>query len=346
MPSCFSMSAALLNSILFFTLVATGQCLVARTMADRRGKDSLSIAPFECKKHYTTENIVLWPEKKIAFCAIPKIASTQFIKLFIAMNKGVLNDKSIATRLQEERRQMDAWPDGKPYGERNSPWRSKIDANLVKKGKGWFKGIFLREPTERVLDAWLSKCIRKPGGWVEDDGGQCHPGEVQPANVTLGSPESVAAFEDFVLTMLPGFRLGGNQHFDPQRCFCGGLSNDLSEYSYVQHFRGDYSRTNLHVQEMLRQAGLEANKTKPLADTFFPSIDPHSEHAAQAASRVQLYYRNPAVRNTIKTLYAHDYNIARVLGLVNGGTEPYVQGAEPDADYGLVFGGSEPYLHD
>lgn len=225
------------------------------------------------------DRMLVVPEKKLAFCYIEKVASAQFNKLIDALNH----------------RNLSAW--------RGSSAQSfGIDPTTISRENGWFKGVFLRRPTERFLSAFLSKCTHRSDGSIEDDGGYCE-GEVVPSGVGVGSAASVAAFEEMALTRFPNV---GNPHFDPQRCFCGGLSGDLREFDYVGLLKADRRDVNEQVQAMLESAGVE--RASHLVDTFFPLGDSDQPlHDTHAERLLEAYYANMTILKAVEKIYSLDY---------------------------------------
>lgn len=187
--------------------------------------------------------------------------------------------------------------------------------------RGSFKGVFLRDPKDRFLSAWVSKCHHRADGLVENDGSQCLGRAFVPPGVPVGSNASVVAFEHFVTAVMKPLsarvlRDGKdgkirNRHFRPQRCFCGGLYADLHDYHYVGHLQGNRRNVNQQVREMLIKAGVMAANASQVADETFPASDdddPHNSHAS-ATDIFKAYYRNPEIHKIVETLYALDYQL-------------------------------------
>lgn len=161
--------------------------------------------------------VLVYPEKKLAFCYIEKNACTQFNLLFNHLN-----------------------------GKRGKWWISTVDAlsldlaNITRE-KGWKWAVFLRDPLVRYLSAWGSKCWQK-----EDGGSNCVP---------RGDFTKDASLADFLAHVSANVEdpspTAANPHWALQQAFCGGLRN-AGGYDFVGHLRGD---VNGQVHQMLRMAG-------------------------------------------------------------------------------------------
>jgi len=192
--------------------------------------------------------VLVFPEKKLAFCYIEKNACTQFNVLFNRLNNR----------------------GGKTW------WQSNVDAFSldianITRAQGWKWAIFLRNPLMRYLSSWGSKCWQK-----EDRGANC------VGKTTVHA--SVADFRSHVSANVanPG-PMAANPHWAPQQVFCGGLL-DAADYDFVGHLRGD---VNEQVHEMLRMAGapedaVEACFPKVGVHGHHSSLDPKVYYADAA----------------------------------------------------------------
>lgn len=244
----------------------------------------------QCDRERYLDRVLVCPQRRLAFCYVEKVASAQFNKLFNQLN-----------HFQVSQWQESSW---KNFG---------IDPKNVTRRNGWFRGVFLRDPAERLLSAFLSKCTARPDGTVEDGGAFC-AGEVLPTNVSEGSAASVAAFEALVLRLLGKSRpQAGNPHFDPQRCFCGGLSEDLQEFDYVGLLQESRRDTNEQVRAMLERAGVDRGIAGNLANSSFPVEDLNQWHHDTHADRVyEAYFKKQDTRKAVEELFAEDYQLPRL----------------------------------
>ncbi|CAK0841309.1 unnamed protein product [Prorocentrum cordatum] len=199
-------------------------------------------------------------------------------------------------------------------------WRINSSAD-VSKENGWRFGMFLRDPAERFLSSWLSKCVL----W-EDDGRMCLGRRVPSSNRSSWVP----AFEEVVDWMLPEYMMATghlgvfNAHYDPQHVFCGG--KPLDEYDFVGVCcRGMASQ----VRSMLEGAA-SLPKDHPIwsmLPQLFPAPGPgsgirgpipgpasesamgpdHLRHHTGAEGLMGEFYRDPATFDKVVTAYAEDY---------------------------------------
>merc|ERR1740117_517024 len=133
----------------------------------------------------------------------------------------------------------------------SSSWTHLHDQSVVpetiSRENGWRLGIFVRDPAERLLSAWSSKCQ----AW-ENDGTNCLGRERVPDDL---SEEAIGDFEHMVRELLPKYmaerRERGyfNAHYDPQSTFCG--SKGAAAYDFVGHLSVDSGRVQGQVAHML-----------------------------------------------------------------------------------------------
>jgi hypothetical protein len=246
------------------------------------------IGPHEGNRRGWENRLLIVPGKKFAFCYIEKNACTQFNRLVNALN-GMSS--------------MDKIPFWKSNSEGKFKYYFKDELHPISEENGWKMAIFLREPAERFLSAWLSKCDAWEYGGIDCLG---------PRVTDLPESKKVELFEKTVLELLPQYmdrmRVDGsyNAHYDPQNIFCGGRR--LEEYDFVGELSGSPEHIQEQVVDMLkRDAGME--ESDPLMDLprkLFPS---HSTagHGTGSTNLMSLFYRNATIYDKVKEFYAEDY---------------------------------------
>mmetsp|Transcript_135991 Transcript_135991/g.290693 ORF Transcript_135991/g.290693 Transcript_135991/m.290693 type:complete len:335 (+) Transcript_135991:82-1086(+) len=250
--------------------------------------------------HNWTNRLLLWPAQKFAFCFIEKVGCTQF------------------NRLMNHANGRPGRSDGEPWDTSTVEQFSDIDPSTVTRGNGWRMGIFARDPAERLLSAWSSKCIE----W-EDHGINCL-GRRRMTHWKKINQE--LAFDDMVLNMLPEYLAksrgdaGFNAHYDPQVSFCGAKS--LADYDFVGRLSHNVTETHEQVVRMFRDVAQVPSSNSSfwsfLTSTF--PLDHVAGHSSDATDSMAEFYSDPEVFNTTLQLYAADYE---AFGLVPG---PYGQG--------------------
>lgn len=149
------------------------------------------------------------PELKLLFCFIPKNACTQFNKLMNALNNIPVF--------------------GDICGPSDPNFRSLASREVIRNhvdDPSWTKAVFLRDPLERLVSAYKSKCEppAECGGCLDQD------------------------FNKLVQKLGPNMT---NVHYMPQSTFCGGLSDKIGSYDFVGHVSHNSTAMNEQVQEML-----------------------------------------------------------------------------------------------
>jgi len=238
--------------------------------------------------------MLIVPDRKFAFCYIEKNACTQFNRLMNALN-GMSSDDAI------------------PFWKSNSDGRFKgyFEDGLgsISKANGWKLGIFVRDPAERFLSAWLSKCDAWEYGGIDCLG---------PRVTGLPESKKVELFEKTVIELLPKYmarmRANGtyNAHYDPQHLFCGG--RHLDEYDFVGRLSGSPKFISNQVEDMLQhQAGIgKSSEPMKFAQKLFPA-DTKAGHKTDTTNVLRTFYRNVTVYKTVLDLYAQDYRWAPLL---------------------------------
>jgi len=232
--------------------------------------------------------MLIVPSKKFAFCYIEKNACTQFNRMINAMNGMNPHD---ATPF---------WKSNSDSKERR--FRRHFENNSISRENGWKMAIFLRDPAERFLSAWLSKC----DAW-EHEGIDC----LGPKVTDLPDEKKVELFEKTVLELLPKYmsfvhRIGYfNAHFDPQHVFCGG--RNIQEYDFVGKLSGSPEYIQKQVVNMMRLAGMEEwEYLIDLPRKLFPSSR-KAGHVTGSTTLMSKFYRNRTIYNKVVELYGEDY---------------------------------------
>jgi len=228
---------------------------------------------------------IIIPSKRLLFCSIAKVGSTSFLSLFNRLSNdtiayGTVQGEKIAEILNFE-----------------------FQPDLIK-NTSWSKVLFFRDPLERFLSAYLSKCT--------------------PGHDSINSHCPLLGQSDMSFTKLIRYFKHHNEfktikdpHWRPQHTFCGGLFDTLKYFDGVYHF----SRPSLHntVTDMLERFG------------FFPSVDSNVKrhvqrvfplnsklerlkmsktgHNTYADFQLQNYFTNHSEIDVVLNIYRGDYDI-------------------------------------
>jgi len=238
-----------------------------------------------------TNRLLVWPSQKFAFCWIEKNAGTEFS---ILMNNltGAAVDETV----------------GNSMGYFSSSWANLGDSDIIpekiSRANGWRLGIFVRDPAERLLSAWSSKCQ----AW--ENGGRNCLGRKQVPNDL--SEEAVNNFESMVRDLLPKYmaerRERGyfNAHYDPQSTFCG--AKEATAYNFIGHLSGQSDEVHDQVADML--CSVAHVPPQHAIWSILPTIFPRqfaAGHHTDAGARMTAFYRSPDVRAAVAREYAADY---------------------------------------
>lgn len=197
-------------------------------------------------------NIIVNEEYKILFCYIPKIACTQWKSVMASLYGPQLRYPGI-------------------HDARNFNFLSNYPADEVKrKLKTYFKFVFVREPFERLLSAYLDKFLRGEPAFHHNYGKRI---------ITLyrpgGNPEDKNVkfdeYLNYVLHIGDGY---WNEHWQTYNNLCQpcGIS-----YDFIGHFE--------NLEEEAHYA-LEISGVTKKANVSFPSVKP-----SLTSSQVPFFYK-------------------------------------------------------
>jgi Sulfotransferase family len=156
--------------------------------------------------------------------------------------------------------------------------------------------VFVRDPLERFLSAYLDKCHRRPSE------GHCEPVEVFTQDgIQQGMTEGLSRskkelFQAYVDTM----PLHWNMHFIPQALFCGGIR--LDQYDFVGS-----AGVNLYrdIYTLGERYGTPDNQLQSVLDQVFDisNLKDQSNHQGRetkAAGQVNDYYTATTIRRVLQ----------------------------------------------
>ena len=256
------------------------------------------------------------PQGKLVFCGIPKVGITQWFK-FARFVMGAADYQSLPyNKLDLKEFHFDELP------------RHRQEALLM--DPTWTKAIFLRDPAERLLSAYLDKVaegeskkvfnnetIAKFAQWVREleQGGtiskRCHVGN----------------------TSKDGHSWCWDPHWRPQVYSCG-ISELLPNFDFV----GSISQAANHSKALLQMVGLWDSHgmyyitRRGARGCAVPPPDPDSPqhrifhtgfqqnglakrdgHTTNSNSKLDLFYNTPQLLATVKRIYKGDYTLWNAL---------------------------------
>jgi hypothetical protein len=235
--------------------------------------------------------LLVAPDRKFAFCYIEKNACTQFNLLVNGLN-GMRTDDKI------------------PFWKSNSDGKFKyfkvFQAHQNSQADGWSTSIFVREPTERFLSAWLSKCDAWEYGGIDCLG---------PRITNLSLNKKVELFEKMVVELLPQYMAKAqatgafNAHYDPQHLFCGG--RNMSEYAFVGLLEGSPASIHKQVKHMMSVYAHAKPQSGAMrvASRLFPE-KARAGHKTNTVDLIKAFYRNRTILQMVMDQYARDYDWA------------------------------------
>ena len=221
------------------------------------------------------DRFIVIPEHRLLFCYIEKVGCTRFNEMFYTLT---------------DRKTKRFWYSNAP-SQHNM---TKSDLENLLADNAWHKAVFYREPLERFLSAFRSKC---EDGHDRDGKGHCIRAFGQPRPTF---PEAVSAL------MSPLNK--GDAHWTPQYRFCGGLDRTLQYYDTVQNLQKPTASSD--VQRLLTAVGVPSSGLA-VGLEFFPPTNKSryiaSRHQTNALNALSRYYTDDHMIRTVATFYASDY---------------------------------------
>ncbi|CAB1097062.1 unnamed protein product [Ectocarpus sp. CCAP 1310/34] len=253
-------------------------------------------------QHFWLANV----EHKVLMVAIPKVACTQVHALFLRLQ----GSENWDTQRMEE---IHYHKDMDKYKLSTMPNMPPGRASAILNDPTWTKGVFLRDPAERLLSCFLDKVVHR-----------------RSYSVNVFKAEEVLSFEKFVdLTSktakarlqqdYPGGNLGltrrSNPHWRPQLFF--GLDKFLPYFDFV----GDFKHVQEHSEEFLKRAGLwkefGASGWGRWGQAAFFQRSTVRGHATGSHDSFGQYY-TPELLASVREAYADtDYKLLASLGWWN-----------------------------
>lgn len=229
------------------------------------------------------DKFIVVPEHHLLFCYIDKNACTAFNELFMRVRGQTVHGG-------------DVW-----Y--KNTLDKHGLTAHLPEllRNTTWHKAVFYREPLERFVSAYISKCVP-------------HHDKDPESHCKQAFGRATVSFQDAVATIArkdkeEGVRHATNRHFMHQHRFCGGLLDTLQYYDTVEQL--DAATSHHKVAKMLRAVGIG---DVPALDTLFPpsnrsvkkSFARRSAHITNAAHTTYVQ-DDPRAAGVLTRHYAADY---------------------------------------
>ena len=288
-------------------------------LTPRRNQDE-QLPYLHYRKHeldYATHHAYVDLNRKLLYCAIPKVACTEFFRLFHRM----MDAKK--TNLRERER----WR-GDPHFRPDKPVLNKLadeaTATHAMNDPNFTKFVFFRDPAERLLSAYLDKFehgARYRVGYglrIFKDAQMNFTGfieRIERDNKRRANPD--------------GLHPHTNPHWRPQRFMC-----NLEKFLPLYNFVGSFAHLKEHAEALLRQAGLweefgargwalKKGGGRGWSAGRVGTPSPGAEgamfqkntawHADGAGTKKERYY-TPELLARVKKAYAMDYEMFDSIG--------------------------------
>ena len=168
----------------------------------------------------------------------------------------------------------------------------------------WTKVLFVRDPVERFLSAFVSEC--QPG---HDGPGECALGNKTHPYI------SFATFMEHARARFANSQLGeaifSNHHWSPQAHFCGGLSPDKNLPHDNAVYRYSSSTFGTHTADALLRAGVERSLVKAVLSQSLKGGGwmrrGGASHVTRAGCKLCQYFSSVEEVQEVAGWYREDY---------------------------------------
>jgi hypothetical protein len=244
--------------------------------------------------HYRQLAFIVMPHHRLILCHIDKVGGTQFRRLFFELDnveRVVLGQHRLF--LANDRSFL--------FKHASLQWHRISNKRLQRflVDPAWHKAVFWREPLERFLAAYDSKC-----------GGRDRDGELHCENA-FGNPRTTLA--EAVRALAASNVTNHNTHFLAQSAQCGGLWNYLEHYQTVEPLRRETSHDR--VKALLARVGYDLDPANhvgaqvlKILESHFPKsgVSIEGKHATLASERVARAFNRSDAQELVR-YYAKDY---------------------------------------
>eukprot|EP00435_Cladocopium_sp_Y103_P041715 s1980_g11.t1 len=241
------------------------------------------------------DRFIVIPEYRLLFCYMEKVGCQSFNMLLRNLRAAKMR-KSL--------------PKNAPIWWQNTPQKHGFDrAHLerIMMDKTWHKAVFFRDPLERFLSAYRSKCDAA-----------FHPDGFEHCRLHFGSAGKTfkGAVKWTVLNHEEEYAAEFDSHFKPMHQFCGGLYQTLHFYDTVEQLDVDTSREK--VEQLMKKIGADPAAI-PGFDQLFPpakkfassKVNADHQHNTFSQGVVEDFY-GPLGADLVKQfieVYQKDYDL-------------------------------------
>mmetsp|Transcript_37686 Transcript_37686/g.70478 ORF Transcript_37686/g.70478 Transcript_37686/m.70478 type:complete len:1243 (+) Transcript_37686:108-3836(+) len=253
-------------------------------------------------KNHLLDRFFIVPEHKLLFCYMEKVACTNFNSLFAQLRRHY-NDSFIATHGSF------GWFQSVPYLE----GYSIRNLEHIMEDPSWHKALFYRDPVERFVSAYRSKCehVDKDGAFVCNRAFGDKNASFKKAVERISRLDERSDFD-------PDYTM--NVHFQRQMSFCGGLEHNLKYYDTVEPLSVDTARSK--VEHLFEKVGAQTEWISDF-DKLFPEAEKNGDgvllqnqkhHNTDSAEHLRDYLPDdrPDLLQKLWRHYEGDYRIFNI----------------------------------
>lgn len=224
---------------------------------------------------------VILPPYKLMFCRIHKAGSTGLNHVVSAL---------VPPRFPQR-------PEWTVHGASDYGLTASDVSNLLR-DQSWFKAFIYREPLERFLSAYRSKC----------------EGYDAPTNCHRAFHTNIPTFSGAIRRMILREDYFGDDHFEPQANYCN-LRQTLPYFN--ESFLIEPETSSANIRHIFRHAHVEINEeVSGLLDIYFAPAGTegdlgHNTHSSDVSSLLE-YYNHDCYIRLMVYYFREDYDLLHI----------------------------------
>ncbi|XP_063970576.1 carbohydrate sulfotransferase 14-like isoform X1 [Lytechinus pictus] len=215
---------------------------------------------------------------KFIYCFVPKVACSNWKRVIKYMNNKV---PDLETPMKMDHKKDLVFL--RDFSEEEVRYRLK----------NYYKFMFVRDPTERLLSAYRNKFGENIGSYNSKYGPQIIKKYRKPGTLIEGSDQSMITFEEFLRFLVDSDYRRMDPHWRPMHELCQPCA---MKYDFIGSF-----------EQLSEDATLVINKVRGSSDAYFPARQSWYKPTTDDKKKQQLNNVHPTYMKQVVDKYARDY---------------------------------------
>lgn len=215
---------------------------------------------------------------KFMYCFVPKVACSNWKRVIKYMNNKV---PDLETPMKMDHRKDLVF------------LHDFSDEEVQHRLKTYYKFMFVRDPTERLLSAYRNKFGENIGSYNAKYGPKIIEKFRKPGKLIEGSDQSMITFEEFLRFLVDSDTRRMDPHWRPMHELCQPCA---MKYDFIGSF-----------EQLSEDAALIINKVRGSSDAYFPARQSWYKPTTDEKKNQQLNNVHPTYMKQVVDKYAKDY---------------------------------------